>query len=567
MGNFLLSLVRITRWKSFWLFLLMLLSALLEGFGLLLLIPLLGIIGIDTVAPATATSHLHHWLMVHHDRLTLPEVLLIYCVLVFFSAWVAYATTRLSQQVQLQFCEKVRNRLYQSLLHSSWAFLRRQKQSNLAHLLTFEIARVSTATNRLLTFLSGLVMVVVYGAMAIALSWQVALIAILLSAVAYLINRVINRRLYQNGQRQHLNWQRLYETVLKHLNGLKLSKSMAAESRHYQQFDQINRAVNHEQLEFVRCTGLARVVYQTMAVVMLSVIFYVAYQGLHTPLSALLVLLLVCARLAPKLNSSHQDFQLLLNMLPAFEAIQATQAAAEAEREAATAVNPPTFLHRLQLDQVSYEHDVETPHAALHQIAWTLTPNRIYALVGPSGAGKSTLMDIVAGLLMPDQGRIVLDGQVCGEAQLKTWRQQVGYCLQEPFLFNGTVRENLIWAKPDASEVDIWQALQWAMADHLVQRLPQGLDTPIGDHGVKLSGGERQRLALARILLKKPRLLILDEATCQLDAKLEEQVYQQLSTLKDQMTIIMITHRQSTTHFADVVVELAHGKITHITSS
>jgi ATP-binding cassette subfamily C protein len=163
--------------------------------------------------------------------------------------------------------------------------------------------------------------------------------------------------------------------------------------------------------------------------------------------------------------------------------------------------------------------------------------------VGPSGAGKTTVADLVAGLIFPDRGRVTVDGKELTPARIGRWRERIGYVGQEPFLFHDTVRANLLWAAPGASEDDLREALRAAAAWGFVARLPHGLDTVVGDRGVRLSGGERQRLALARALLRRPDLLILDEATSNIDAGNERRIGAAVRRLRGSLAILVITHR------------------------
>ena len=156
---------------------------------------------------------------------------------------------------------------------------------------------------------------------------------------------------------------------------------------------------------------------------------------------------------------------------------------------------------------------------------------------------------------------MLVDGERLGAERLAAWRRQIAYVPQETFLFNDTVRANLMWVRPDASEEDLWEALRLAAAADFVSRLPQRLDTVIGERGVLVSGGERQRLALARALLRRPRVLILDEATSSLDSENELQIQRAIDGLHHQMTIVIITHRLSTIRGADVIHVLDDGRL------
>jgi ATP-binding cassette subfamily C protein len=197
----------------------------------------------------------------------------------------------------------------------------------------------------------------------------------------------------------------------------------------------------------------------------------------------------------------------------------------------------------------------------VRDVTFTLDAGATTAIVGPSGSGKSTLADLLMGLLTPSEGRILVDGVTLDGGRLDAWRDQIGYVAQEAFLFHESVRANLLWARPDASEEEIWHALRLASADAFVRALPHGLDTVVGDRGVLVSGGERQRLSLARALVRRPALLILDEATSSLDSENEARIQQAIDKLHQQMTIVVITHRLSTIRGADTIHVVDRGRL------
>jgi ATP-binding cassette, subfamily C, bacterial len=191
----------------------------------------------------------------------------------------------------------------------------------------------------------------------------------------------------------------------------------------------------------------------------------------------------------------------------------------------------------------------------------TIPAGKTTAIVGPSGAGKSTIADLVMGLIQPDEGRVLVDERPLRPEQRRAWRSKIGYVPQDTFLFHDTVRENLLWARPDARDEELREALRLAAAEDFVFRLPEGMETVLGDRGVRLSGGERQRLALARALLRKPSLLILDEATSNLDSENERRIQSAIEKLHGSMTILIITHRLFTTRSADVIYVLEQGRL------
>jgi ATP-binding cassette, subfamily C, bacterial len=181
-------------------------------------------------------------------------------------------------------------------------------------------------------------------------------------------------------------------------------------------------------------------------------------------------------------------------------------------------------------------------------------------LIGASGSGKTTLADIAAGLLCPDAGRVLVDGAPLGDAA-PAWRSRIGYVGQETFLIHDTIRANLLWARPDASEAQLRESLRRADAHRFVDALPGGLETVVGDRGACLSGGERQRLALARALLREPALLVLDEATSSLDGASERRVMQAVRALRGRLAILVVTHRLSLLRAGDLVHVLERGGV------
>jgi ABC-type multidrug transport system fused ATPase/permease subunit len=200
----------------------------------------------------------------------------------------------------------------------------------------------------------------------------------------------------------------------------------------------------------------------------------------------------------------------------------------------------------------------------LHDVAFRMAPSEVVALVGPSGAGKTSIANLVCRFYDPIHGRILVDGHDLRSVQIESLREHVAVVLQDTFLFNTTVRENLLYGKPDASEEEMVAAAKAAYAHEFIQQLPQGYDTEIGERGVKLSGGQKQRLALARAILADPRILILDEATSSVDAEAEYLIQQALDEVMKGRTSLVIAHRLSTIRNADKIIALEEGHIREV---
>ena len=215
----------------------------------------------------------------------------------------------------------------------------------------------------------------------------------------------------------------------------------------------------------------------------------------------------------------------------------------------------------IELDGVSFSYPTRPDQEVLRQVSLTVQPGEMVAIVGPSGAGKSTLFDLLQRFYTPTRGALRLAGVEVANLRLAELRGAIGFVPQDPVLFAGSLRQNLLYAKPDATDLELNRALSLAHADDYVGKLKAGLETTIGEGGVGLSGGQRQRLAIARALLKMPSVLLLDEATSALDAESEHYIRESIDTLQGTMTILVIAHRLSTVRQADRIFVFEGGRI------
>jgi subfamily B ATP-binding cassette protein MsbA len=219
----------------------------------------------------------------------------------------------------------------------------------------------------------------------------------------------------------------------------------------------------------------------------------------------------------------------------------------------------PRVTGEVRLERVSYAYRPGEP--VIHDVELTAPAGATVALVGPSGSGKSTLCRLLLAFDQPSSGRILIDGHDLARVRLRDYRSSLGVVLQENFLFDGSVRDNIAFARPGASEADIKMASRIAHCDEFVTRLPNGFDTIVGERGVKLSGGQRQRIAIARAILADPRILILDEATSSLDSESETLIRDGLRALRVGRTTFVIAHRLSTIESADQILVLDGGRV------
>jgi subfamily B ATP-binding cassette protein MsbA len=219
----------------------------------------------------------------------------------------------------------------------------------------------------------------------------------------------------------------------------------------------------------------------------------------------------------------------------------------------------PVLNGNVEFEEVTFAYEAGKP--VLHGISFEAPPGTVTALVGSSGSGKSTTIGLITAFQAPGEGRVLIDGVDLSTARLSSYRTQLGVVLQESFLFDGTIRENIGFSRPGATEEEIMQACRIARVDEFAERFPAQYDTVVGERGVKLSGGQKQRVSIARALLADPRILILDEATSSLDSETESLIQDGLKVLMKGRTTFVIAHRLSTIRRADQILVMENGLI------
>jgi ATP-binding cassette subfamily C protein len=364
------------------------------------------------------------------------------------------------------------------------------------------------------------------------------------------------------GETLSAAYKNFYHQISEFFAGLKITKSYVAEDRHVTAFAKAIDEVNDNLLSYLRSNANARLFQELAGAGAVAIFIWISAAQLHMPMAEVLVLALVFYRLLPLVQSLQQGAQQFLHSAPAVHTIINLLEECAAARETPHTQPHDNFILRrgIRLEHVSFSYDGDT-RKVVSDVSFNLKAATLMVLSGPSGSGKSTLLDLIAGLLRPDKGKIWLDERELTDEMAQSWRTSIAYVLQEPFLFHDTIRANLLVAKPGADESELLQALASARAAVFVNALPEGMDTIVGDRGSRFSGGERQRLALARALLRRPSLLILDEPTSSLDEENERMVLEGIEGLRGRVTMILVTHRPERIRSADQSIGMDQGRL------
>jgi ATP-binding cassette subfamily C protein len=564
-GNYVAVLLRLMPWRVAMAVGAMVGVSLSEGIGLLLVVALLNLVGLDVQQGTVGWFAQLVWLTFTFVGMqpTLVPVLAIYVFIVslhaLFARWqnIAVAT------IENEFVAHLREELYLSILKTTWLFFSRRRASDFSHALTTELDRVYAATHSLLSLVASAIVIMIYLIIALQLSGVMTGLVFVCGSGLFLALRSRIQAAGRSGERLSSATNELYSTVSEHLTGMKAAKSYAAERVHGDIFSRLSRRLTDVYVDAVRSQVDSKLWFEIGSVMMLSCILYVSLEILAVPAAAVLMLLLLFVRIMPKISSIQQHSQGFVQGLPAFTTVARLQAQCDEAAEPQSAWSEGIELREaIRLEQVSFGYEGGEDRLIFRDLDLTIRAGQTTAIVGPSGAGKSTIADLVIGLVAPERGRVLVDGVPLTPQHMWSWRRQIGYVSQETFLFHDTVRTNLLWARPDADDEELWDALRMSAAEEFVRALPNGLETVVGDRGIRLSGGERQRVALARALVRRPSILILDEATSSLDSENERRIQSAIDLLHGRITILVIAHRLSTIRSVDGIHVVEHGRLT-----
>lgn len=541
------------------------LAALADGLGVSSLLPLMRLAGAGATAPAMGsrggTALEERVLALFHTigldptmrtlfALALAGMLLKAILLLVANRQVGYTVAHMATTLRLD--------LIRALLTTRWEYYVHQPISLVANAFALEAERAAEAYLRATTMLTFVVQAVVYTAIACLVSWQAAAVALAGGAVIVTVLGRLVRSARRAGARQTKLMRALLARFTDTLQSVKALKAMAREPLIAPVLEgetqRLNRALQREVISTAAMDSLQ----EPLIFLFLATAIYVAVALLAMPLADVIMLVFLCARILGAVSRVQKDFQRMGARASAFWLLRDLTRQAQAAVEVRPGRRVPSLQREIRLVDVgfAYERDWILRDASLAIPAGTLT-----VITGPSGAGKTTVADLIIGLLEPAAGGVFVDGVPLREIDARRWREMIGYVPQETLMLHDSVSMNVTLGDPTVSREDVVAALEAAGAWEFVSVLPAGTDTVVGERGLRLSGGQRQRLALARALVRRPALLVLDEATTALDPATERSICETLRQLAGSMTLIAICHHGHLVEIADNVYRVGNGGI------
>ncbi|MFC0213213.1 ABC transporter ATP-binding protein [Paenibacillus chartarius] len=561
----------ISGFKLYLNFILMIIVAMFEGISIYLIMPMLSVTGVFDMdnSDIPVISWLTGIVSTIPASWQLIVLLVSYVVLVLGQALLQRYQIIINNTIQQAFFRTLRIETYEALLYANWSLYVRKRKSDINHMMTTELANVSIGTSQALRLGTSLVFSIIQICFAMWLSIKLTLFVMICGILLAFFSRRFLKDAKKLGSKTNKLSQEYLGGITEHFNGMKDIKSNRLEDQHLDWFQKLCRRMEHNYIDFVTLQSTSQMFYKVISAMLIAVFGYVSLTLFHAEVGQIAIIVIIFSRVWPSFSGFQASWEQIQTTIPAFKNVLEMLKECENSKDwvlgsrdsSPNTVNSGLELESLECRQVYYKYDSTLTSYALENINLRILGNQMTAIVGSSGAGKSTLIDLLIGLLKPERGQILINGVPLFEMNMSDYRNMIGFVSQDPFLFHTSIRENMQLVKPDASDEQMWEALKASASEGFVKKLPNGLDTIVGDRGIRLSGGERQRIVLARALLKKPAILILDEATSALDHENEAIVQDALERLKGKMTIIVIAHRLSTIRNADQVIVLENGRV------
>jgi len=447
---------------------------------------------------------------------------------------------------------------FDGFFQAQWGFFSNAKQGKLLNTFNQEMRIAGDAFGAIARFFSGVFQVILYLFVPLYVSWQVTFVSLGVALLFVLPFLLLGRVTYRLGQRNTATANQMMSVIQESFGAAKVILGYANQHKSVTYLSGAFEAHRRVTLLSQTINAAVPLLYFPLGLSVMVIALLIA-RRVDVPLSELGVIIYAFLRIIPIIGRVTGIKNSIDNFLPSYEQIMDLQKKAQILKQPTGKQAFKGLQYGISLENVSFAYPSQK--STLTNLNLSIPKGNMVAFVGESGAGKSTLLNLLMGFYNPEFGQIVIDGIPFSELDIYSYRQRIGYVPQDSILFNMTIKDNLLWAKETASDAEIKTACQLANADSFIEEFPDGYDTVAGDRGVRLSGGQIQRIALARAILRKPDVLILDEATSSLDTKSERLIQKAIENISKETTIIVIAHRLSTIANADYIYVLDRGCI------
>lgn len=492
-------------------------------------------------------------------NLVVVSILVVFLVRGFATYGQTYTMSYIGQRVIID----IREAMFKHLQRLDQAYYDRRKTGVIMSNLTNDVAALQSAiVDNLVSFITEGVTLIGSLVSMLYLDWKLTLVTLVIVPVVLGIINIFGKRLRIAGHDVQGRIADITSLLQETISGARVVRSFAREGYEVQRFERENQRNFRAVMRATKLTSLLSPLVEFSAAIAVTVIlWYGGYSVVTGAITAgsLIAFLIYAINLSNPVKRLSQVYGNIQKAMAAGDRVFAILDTKPEVVEKTNAIVLPEVDGRVRFDHVSFSYDGEKK--ALDDFSLDVPAGRVVAIVGPSGAGKTTIANLLPRFYDATEGAITVDGIDVRDVTFQSLREQIGVVPQETMLFNATIKDNILYGRLDGTDEEVYAAAKAANALEFIERLPEGMDTLVGERGSSLSGGQRQRIAIARAILKNPKILILDEATSALDTESEKLVQEALERLMQGRTAFVIAHRLSTIKNADQIVVLREGKL------
>ena len=539
------------------LFLITLFLGFSQGITIVLLIPLLGLLDPGEAAiPTTKWTDFTNFIFGKLGiEVSLNVILSVFAICLISVAILTLFQSTVQAAYQQEFSYHIRKRIFKKIIISDWSFLNGKSKHSHIQVLTTEIPKMTTYYYFYLGLSSKAIFILTHVFLAAIVSMKFTAFVLIIGLLVLFFLRKYLKEAVSLGAGSISSLRKMLKQIDDFWLTVKMAKVHNSEEFYFNKFEEANRQILSYQYGQLKNRAIPQFLFSIAGIVVLIVVVFFAFRVVHLPMVSLIVLILLFARIFPQFSGLNNDLNMLVSNVESVKMVLNM----DREMQEVEFKNKEDGIidiqNKIDIDHLSFSY---TPEKTIFSnFTESIKAHEITGITGKSGCGKTTLIDIIAGLQKTDSGVVVIDGKKLTEDQLPAWRNSLGYLPQDSFFIDGTIRENLIWDSGNRlTDEKLFEVLKQVNIDQVVRSQKLGMDTVIVNYSYHFSGGERQRLALARVLIRNPKLLLLDEATSALDPETEAQIMKCLLQLKEDMTIIFVSHRQNLEPYFDKIIDL-----------
>jgi len=559
----LLPLLKLYSWGIPAIIILGILSALSEGLGISLFIPLLQ--SLDQTKSQVVSGDFFVFFVNRLFIHVLPNHRFLIITLCIFGSillknCLSYSNAILFAWLNSLISHRLRAGVFKQLLSVSYGFLESNELGKLMNTLATETWQTSRALGVLVSLVINVCTIFVFAILLLLISWQLTLLVAVALVLISLIIQLVTREVESLGQQTVQVNQILANRMWEGLGGMKVIRAFGRESYEQERFNLASKDVRNTFLKLDVLSGVINPLSEVLSAALLLCILVIALLQDWAALPTLLTFIFILYRLQPQVKQLDGARLGLVALMSSVKDVMSFLDHSDKPYVRSGKIPFQDLQQAISFECVTFRYNSQEK-PAVQDISICIPYGKTTALVGPSGAGKSTLISLIYRFYEVTEGEIYVDGCPLRQLNLDDWRRHIAIVSQDIYMFSTTIRENIAYGRLEATKEEIIAAAKLANAHEFISQLPYGYNTMVGDRGIRLSGGQRQRIALARAIVRNPKILILDEATNALDSISENLIQEALNTLSQNRTVIIIAHRLSTIEQADQIIVLEEGRV------